>query len=189
MYLLRPALLEELSLIHQMQNIPHREKVFTEPLPPLKEFIESSSERMQKGEEFYYIFEVDGKPVGFIEYLSGIETTSVWGRWLNTLIYGCGVLAFYDLNFSKLSWYTRAINKPMLAACSKFKFRRVGENEVCTITDGFGFIAVGKNVLFEIKSEEFKANQNWMEKLCHPLQFRFRNPENLPDATNRGSVR
>lgn len=189
MYLLRPALMEELSVIHQMQNIPYRENVFTEPLPPLQEFIDLSRERMQAGEEFYYIFEVDGKTNGFIEYRRSLETTSIWGRWLKTLIYSGGVLAFYDLKFSKLKWYTRAINKPMLAACTQFKFRRVGENEVCTITEGFGFIAVGKTILFELASEEFIANQKWMEKLCHPLEFQFRNPENQPDATNPAAIR
>jgi RimJ/RimL family protein N-acetyltransferase len=189
MYLLRPALMEELSLIHQMQNVPHREKVFTEPLPPLEEFIDLSRDRMHAGEEFYYVFEENGKATGFIEYRRSLETTSIWGRWLKTLIYAGGVLAFNDLKFPKLKWYTRAINKPMLAACSQFKFRRVGENEVCTITEGFGFIAVGKTILFELDSEEFKANQEWMEKLCHPVQFRFLNPENQPDATKPRSIR
>ena len=173
MYVLRPASLGDIPVIHRLQNIPYREKVFIEPLPALEEFLRISEEKMH-GEQFYYMFEQDSAPLGFIEYRQKHETTSIWGRWLNTLVYGCAVLAFDDLQLSKLNWYTRAINKPMIKTCEKMKFRKTGEKDICNITQGFSFIAIGKLIFYELTAEEFHANRHRMKELALPVEIRFR---------------
>jgi RimJ/RimL family protein N-acetyltransferase len=174
MVVVRPATLADLPVIHKLQNTPYREKVFTEPLPPLERFIQESEERMNAGKQYYFVFEQDSAPLGFIEYRHPEETTSIWGKWLSTLCYACAVLAFDDLNFSKLIWYTRATNKPMLRTCDKMKFRRTGETSVCYIADLFAFVAIGKLTLFELTSEEFALNRKWMKSLALPVDIRFR---------------
>lgn len=174
MNVLRPATLADLPALYRLQDTPYREKVFTEPLPPLERFIQETEERMHAGREYYFVFEQDSAPVGFIEYRSPEETTSIWGKWLSTLCYACAVIAFEDLKFSKLVWYTRATNKPMLRTCDKMRFRRTGERTVCYIADLFAFIAIGKIILFELTSEEYNINREWMRSLALPLDIRFR---------------
>jgi RimJ/RimL family protein N-acetyltransferase len=176
MYLVRPASLSDLPVIHQLQNIPHRENVFVEALAPLETFLQLSEVGMNTGEEYFYLFEQDSVPLGFIKYQSKDESTTIWGKWLSTLVYVCGVLAFDDLKFSKLIWYTRANNKPMIRTCEKMKFRRTGEKNICNITEGFAFIAVGKLIFFEITSREFNAQRHWMKELSLPVVLRFHGP-------------
>lgn len=175
MYRLRPAASNDLPTIYNLQNIPYRERVFVDPLPSQDEFVRNASEKMHLQDQYYYIFEQNGSPLGWIEYQKNPETTSIWGKWFSTLVYGCALLAFDDLKFSRLNWYTRAINKPMLKTCEKMKFRKTGEREVCNITQGFSFIAIGKIFMFELTSAEFQANRNWMQKLALPVEFCFRN--------------
>lgn len=174
MIVVRPATVSELPIIHRLQDIPYREKVFAEPLPPLEAFVEESAARMSEEREFYYLVEQESTPLGFIEYRSPEQTTSIWGKWLSTLCYACAVLAFEDLKFSNLIWYTRAINKPMLRTCDKMKFRKTGEKSVCRISEGFAFIAIGKLVLFELTPAEFYKNCEWMKALSMPVELRFR---------------
>lgn len=173
-YLVRPAALSDLPVIHRLQNIPHREKVFVEPLPPLEIFASESESLIAAGKQHYYVFEQDAVPTGFIKYEIEQESTTIWGKWLSTLVYACGVLAFDDLKFSKLTWYTRSNNKPMIRTCEKMKFRRTGEKDVCNITEGFAFIAIGKLIFFEITAAEFHAQRHWMKDLAHPVDIRFR---------------
>lgn len=174
MYLVRPASLSDLPVIHRLQNIPHREKVFVEPLAPLEKFVQDTGSLMSERKEHFYVFEQDAVPLGFIKYVSKDESTTIWGKWLSTLVYVCGVLAFDDLKFSKLTWYTRANNKPMIRTCEKMKFRRTGEKNLCNITEGFAFIAVGKLIFFEITSDEFNAQRHWMKELSLPVDILFR---------------
>lgn len=180
-YVVRPAVPADLPAIHQLQNIPHREKVFVDPLPPLKNFVEESKARIETGRLHYYMFEENSVPTGFIKYESEEESTTIWGKWLSTLVYACGVLAFDDLQFSKLTWYTRAANKPMIRTCEKMKFRRTDEKDVLNITEGFAFIAIGKLIYFEITAAEFHAQRHWMKDLALPLEIRFR------DGTTRNN--
>lgn len=174
MYVLRPASVSELCVIYHLQNIPYREKVFIEPLPSLEAFVRASEVKMNAGEQFFYMFEQDSAPLGFIEYQKSHQTTSIWGRWLNTLAYGCAVLAFEDLKLTRLNWYTRAINKAMIRTCEKMKFRRTGEKDICNITQGFSFIAIGKLFFYELTAEEFNAHCAWMKELALPVDIRFR---------------
>lgn len=173
MVVVRPAVPADLRVIHQLQDIPYREKVFVEPLPPFEDFLRETEERIKAGEQYYFVFEQDSIPMGFIEYRKSAETTSIWGKWLSTLCYACAVVAFDDLKFSKLTWYTRANNKPMLRTCEKMKFRRTGEKGICNITEGFAFIAIGKLIFFELTSQEFSANRHWMKELALDVDIRF----------------
>jgi len=174
MYRIRPATITDLQLVYDMQNVEFREMVFIEPLAPRETFLPQTEKNIGDGKEFYYIFEENGRPDGFIQY-DICQTTSIWGKWLNTLIFCCAKLAFDDLKFNKLTWYSRASNKRMIRACDKFHFRRIGERSVCNITEGFGFVAVGKIYYYELTSQEFHDNESWMSKLGHPVEIEFQN--------------
>src|SRR5437016_14634576 len=102
MYRIRPAKNSDLPIIFAMQNIPFREMVFIEPLPPREDFLNETKKNISTGKEFYYIFEENGTPDGFIQY-DACETTTIWGKWLSTLVFCCARLAFDDLGFSKLT--------------------------------------------------------------------------------------
>jgi len=176
MNLVRPATLADLPVIHRLQNVPYRDLVFAHPLPPLQEFLSEGEERIKTMKQVDYIFEQDAVPMGFIEYQTEQESTSIWGKWLSTLVYVCGVLAFDDLKFSKLVWHVRASNKPMLRTCEKMKFRRTGEKNFANITGGLAFVAFGKLTYFEITAAEFNTNRGWMKDLALPVEIRFRDP-------------
>ena len=167
MYRIREAREQDLTLIHQMQNIPVREKLLTSPLPPVETFIAYRAEQLSRGNERYYLLQGDRhSPVGFIWISIVEETCEIWGRYLHSLFYACARMAFEVLGMHRLFWNVRQNNPRMLSVCERFKIRMVGSDNVCVIEEKLEFIAIGKTNYFEFKSEEYPERIPLMLEMC-----------------------
>lgn len=157
MYLSRPAKIEDLPSIYQLQNIPFREMAYANTIAKLEDFIEHESEAMKTRSEIYYIFEVQGKPAGFIQYIKNENdwATIIWGKWLNTLIYLAFKIAYDDLGCPKLTFAIKETNKRIRKACEKFSLRRTGAELTFFRGGGKGYITSANLIYYELTREEF----------------------------------
>ena len=127
MHVIRVASGKDLPVIHRLQNIPLREQILNTPLPPYEQFFAETMSRLGSSEH-YFLHETDGQPAGFVQYTRTPETCepTVWGRWLNTLVFACAKIAFDHLNVPKLNWSVRKANKRAVQCYDRFHFRRTG---------------------------------------------------------------
>jgi hypothetical protein len=167
MYRIREAIERDLSLIHQMQNIPLREKLLTSPLPAVETFVAHRAEQLRTGMERYYLLQgEEHMPVGFVWICVAQETCEIWGRYLHSLFYACARIAFEVLGMNRLVWNVRQNNRRMLTVCERFKIRMIGSDNICMIEEKFEFVAIGKINYFEFKSEEYPERIPLMRKMC-----------------------
>lgn len=162
MYVFRPAKLEELPLIHQMQDIPFRNVVYANNLPKLEYFLENETAAINAGRELYYFFEVDGKPDGFVQYVKNEKDWNiiVWGKWLNTLIYLGLKTAYDDLGCPNVTSAIKESNKRVRKAYQKFSIRRTGaEMTFFRPGGGKGYITAANLIYYEMTREEFEERR------------------------------
>lgn len=181
MYVFRPALLEELPMIHRMQDIPFRHVVYANNLPKLEDFVENETHAIQTGQEQYYLFEVDGRPDGFVQYLKREKDWSiiVWGKWLNTLIYLGLKTAYDDLGCPNVTSAVRDTNKRVTKAYEKFRIRRTGSEMTLYRPGGiFGYIATANLIYYEMTREEFEERREFLRS--QSLDVKIMPPPPLP---------
>jgi hypothetical protein len=172
MNIIRRATYEELSEIHKMQDVPFRDHVFLEPLWPIERFKKETIERLENGTEHYFIHESDGSIAGFVRLLlRGDWEALTWGKWLNTLVYACGVVSFDQLNVPKLTFAVRDDNRRVLHLYQKFKFRKVSREFYPYRKTLFAPIQTINLTHFEITSEEFQVIRPVMRENSLLLTF------------------
>ena len=169
---IRKAEAADLPQIHKLQDVPFRDQVFLEPLWPLEKFTKDTMERIENGEEHYFIHESDGSMSGFIRLLLRADWEALtWGKWLNTLLYACGIVSFDQLDLPKVKFAVRDDNRRVLHLYKKHDFRRVGRE----------FLPYRKHILapvqtvnlthYEITAEEFKQKSEAMRENSLLLTF------------------
>lgn len=154
----RPALLEELRIVYDMQNVPYREQVFAADLPPFEEFESSLTEAIAGGTQKLYLLERDNVIAGYSQFFiveKGCEIV-VWGRWLKTLMFASLKVAFDDLGLEGIQSYVRRDNKRVMSAYTHFSGRAV-RRELTAIRKGglLGRIAMVGHVIYQMTCEEF----------------------------------
>lgn len=165
MYVFRPASLEDLRIIHGMQDIPFRHIVYANNLPKLEDFVENETRAIQAGQEQYYMFDVDGRPDGFVQYVKHEMDWNiiVWGKWLNTLIYLGLKTAYDDLGCPKVTSAIRETNKRVCKAYEKFRIRRTGSEMTLYRPGGiFGYITSANLIYYEMTREEFEERREFL---------------------------
>ena len=172
MNIIRKGIETDLPGIHAMQDIEFRSKIFVEPLPPLDEFIESTSRRMREGKEKYFILETDGALNGFVRLLKKKEWEALsWGKWLNTLVYACFVVSFDVLKLEKVTFAIREDNNRVNHLYKKFQFRKTGQELLTyrwSILDRLRTVSVNQ---YEITREEFEERRETIRKSSLELTF------------------
>lgn len=172
MNVFRPATIDDLETIYGMQNVPFREVVYAKYLPRFEYFRDDTIYNIQGGYEAYYMFEVDGRPDGFVQYIKGETSWNiiVWGKWLNTLIYLGLKTAYDDLGCPNVTSAIRQDNKRVLKAYQKFQIRRTG-SEMVAYRKGsiFGFIAVANLIYYEMTREEFEERREFLASQSLPV--------------------
>ena len=169
---IRKATLSDLPEIYRIQNVPFRDHVFIEPLYSKEEFIQETLARMEHGVESYYVQESEDSIVGFIRFFQKQDwEVLTWGKWLNTLLYATGIVAFEKLNLPKVIFAIRLDNKRVLHLYKKHEFRNVGQDFVCYRPNILASIRTTNVTLYEITAEEFWAKAEDMKKNSLPLKF------------------
>jgi len=172
MNIIRRAEKADLNRIYDLQNVPFRDRVFIEPLWAKEKFIQDTAERMEKGSEYYYLQESDGFVAGFIRLLEKNNWEALtWGKWLNTLLYACGIVSFEKLQLPKVIFAVRDDNKRVLHLYKKHSFRFVGKEFVCFRSGILAPIQATNLTHYEITPEEFWQRAEEMRKNSLPLTF------------------
>jgi len=155
-----------------MQNVPLRERIMNVPLPPLEKFVAETSEQLGST-EFYFVHEDSTQPCGFIHIKKTDQTwePTIWGKWLNTLVYCAAKTAFDRLRVPKLNWSVRKANQRALQCYQRHQFRVTGAGTICNIQPGFEFIAIGPVVLYELTDPEFREREGYMIRNSLPIHF------------------
>jgi hypothetical protein len=173
MNIIRRADRADLNEIHRMQDLPFRDRVFIEPLLSRDEFVAQSERNVLAGLEHYYVQESEGAVVGFIRLLKKKEWEALtWGKWLNTLLYACGIVAFHQLHLPKVTFAVRDDNKRVHHMYKKYQFRNLGQEFLCYRSSILGPLKTTNLTHYEITAEEFALKEELMRKHSLPLSFR-----------------
>jgi len=164
MYRLRKAEPSDLPLMYKMQNVPTREKLLTSPLPPVDIYIARATIEMNAGNEHFYLLETDSTAIGLIWISTAEETCEIWGKHIHSLFYACARIAFEDLKMQRLVWWVRQSNRRMLKVCERFRIRRTGSENICTIGEKLEFLAIGEIHYFEFRVSEYPERIPLMQK-------------------------
>jgi hypothetical protein len=155
-----------------MQDIPFRDRVFIEPLLTRQEFVERCEKYFVEGLEHYFVQVAADSVVGFIRLLKKSEWEAlVWGKWLNTLMYACCVVAFDRIRLPALTFAVRDDNKRMIHLCQKFEFRRTGQEFITYRPSLFATIRTTNLTHFGLTAEEFQKRSEQMRKYSLLLNF------------------
>ncbi len=159
----RPARLEEIRVVYDMQNVPYREKVFANDLPPFESFESSMAAAITEGNQKLYVLERDNVIVGYSQFFiaeKGCEIV-VWGRWLKTLMFASLKVAFDVLGVDGIQSYVRRDNKRVMSAYTHFNGRAV-RRELTAIRKGglLGRIAMVGHVIYQMTCEEFREKEH-----------------------------
>jgi RimJ/RimL family protein N-acetyltransferase len=172
MNIIRKAELKDLQEIYRIQDVSFRDHVFIEPLESMDEFIRDTKRRMEADGEFYYVQEFEGSIVGFIRLLKKNDwEVLTWGKWLNTLLYATGIVAFEKMGLPKVIFAVRFDNKRVVHLYKKHNFRNVGQDFVCYRPNILAPIRTTNVTLYEITAEEFWEKAEDMKKNSLPLKF------------------
>lgn len=166
-----------------MQNVPFRDVVYANYLPRYSTFEENTRYAIKKGRELFYLFEVDGKPDGFVQYIKNQFDWNiiVWGKWLNTLIYLGLKTAYDDLGCPNVTSAIRQNNKRVCRAYDKFKIRKTGQEMVCYRQGGIlGYIATANLVYYEMTREEFEERREFLRSQSLDVTILPPDPAFLP---------
>lgn len=171
MNVIRPVQPTDLPIIYDMQLVPFRDQVFTYPLKSYALFEKESIQKLTSGFEYYFLMEQDGLPAGFVQFLKSSDDWEAltWGKWLNTLVYATGVLAFDKLQFPKLTFSVRHNNKRVIHLYEKFQFRKV--KQLSILYDQGLFNVLTHLNLYEVTDQEFRERSLVMKKNSLPLIF------------------
>ena len=169
---IRRAEITDLPEIHRIQDVPILDRVFIEPLYSKEEFIQDTVARMNNGAEFYYVQESEGSIVGFIRFFQKKDwEVLTWGKWLNTLLYATGIVAFEKLKLPKVVFAVRHDNKRVIHLYKKHNFRNVGQDFVCYRKNFLAPLQTTNVTQYEITAEEFWEKAEDMRKNSLPLLF------------------
>ncbi len=176
MRIIRTASVEDLPVIHRMQDIPLREKIMIRPLPRQEAFLAETAAEMAAGRESFYLMELDGTPEGFIWIRRPEETCEIWGRHLHTLFYFCAWIAFEQLGLRRLCWNVRESNRRMIRVCERFRVRRTGGENRFVVAPGFSFVAAGPVFDYEFLPGEFRERLQLIRRNILPAEIRLGPP-------------
>lgn len=166
-----------------MQNVPFRDVVYANYLPRYPTFEENTRYAIKKGRELYYLFEVDGRPDGFVQYIKNQFDWNiiVWGKWLNTLIYLGLKTAYDDLGCPNVTSAIRQNNKRVCKAYDKFKIRKTGQEMVCYRQGSvLGYIATANLIYYEMTREEFEDRREFLRSQSLEVTILPPDPSFLP---------
>lgn len=172
MWTLREAAVADYQTIYNFQNVPMRQEVLADELPPFEEYSALRKRNLEAGTERYFMLENSQVPAGFIGYtnISDFWHVLLWGRWLKTLIHCCGLSAFDYLRWPRLVWTIRQTNLSWIKVCEKYPFRLLGENSFLATSDKPPYISVATLNYYDITAESFFENREFFVKNSHPVQ-------------------
>jgi hypothetical protein len=176
MHVVRAAFIEDLPVIHRMQDIPLRERIMIHPLPAPGEFLARAAVELAAGRESYCLMESGGDPAGFIWIRRPAETCEIWGRHLHTLFHACAWIAFEHLGMRRLCWNVRESNRRMIRVCERFRVRRTSGENRFVISRGFSFVAAGPVFDYEFLPDEFRERLPIIRRHSLPVELRLGPP-------------
>jgi len=172
MNIIRKAEVGDMPQIHKLQDVPFRDQVFLEPLWPIEKFTQDTMARYENGTEHYYVHESEGSITGFIRLLHRTHWEALtWGKWLNTLLYACGIVSFEKLNLPKVIFAVRDDNRRVFHLYKKHDFRRVGKEFVCYRKNILAPVQTVNLTHYEITAEEFWEKSEAMRKNSLAVTF------------------
>lgn len=169
----RRAELSDLSAIYDIQNVPFREKVFAESLPPRDQFIQQVSAAIGAGEEMYYILQDDERIIGYIRFEkhdTGWQFT-VWGKWLKTLIYAASEVAFRHLGLDHIGGFVRKDLKRMNHIYEEYRIRKLGESSVFYTSEEPPYVRKAVLVYYDFRADEFFGRYDFFQGQALPVDF------------------
>lgn len=171
----RPARLDELRAVYDMQNIPFRSLVFANYLPEFDVFEKLTIDALREGKEKLYIMERDNSMAGYGHYYmhDDICDIVVWGRWLKTLMFASLKVAFDTLGVRAINSAVRHDNKRVINAYKHFD-GRVIKRELLPFQQGQGIwsrITMVGLLIYELTNEEFRAKEEMFRKQSMPVQI------------------
>lgn len=173
MNIIRRADRADLHQIHRIQDIPFRDRVFTMPLLRRDEFVQRAERNMIDGLEHYYVHEAEGTVVGFIWLLKRQEWEALtWGKWLNTLLYACGVVAFRKLHLPGLVFSVLDDNKRVRHLYENYRFRNIGQEFYFYRDSQFGRLKTANLTHYKVTPEDLDRLEDQLRKRSLPLSFR-----------------
>jgi hypothetical protein len=173
MWSIRTAGVSDLPAIYDLQNTVFRSEVMDSELPARDEFLRQKENLLALGEEKLFLLERAGKPEGFLAFSmeSGFWHVNVWGAWLKTLVYAAGVAAFDHLQFPRLVFCVREVNRRMVTLCERYEFRLIGRNSVFVTLQEPPYISIARVCYYDITMEEFRLRSEKMRKASLTLQW------------------
>jgi hypothetical protein len=171
----RPAKLDELRVVYDMQNIPFRSEVFANHLPDFDVFERNTKAAIEEGREKLYIMERDNIMAGYGHFYMGAENDCdiiVWGRWLKTLMFAALKVAFDTLGVRAIHSAVRHDNKRVNSAYKHFEGRVIRREFMPFQKTGFlGPISMVGLLVYELTSEEFRAKEEQFRQQSMPVEI------------------
>jgi hypothetical protein len=154
--IVRKAVPVDFPEIYNLQNSPRRDLAFDTPLPPYELYAKSLIEKIESGNEIYYVMEADSKVIAFIWFnvIDGRLWGNFWGRWIKTLFLAGSKIAFEILDYPRVYFIVRKDNKRVTDYFADISIRKIGETQGIYIREKDMIVAV--NNVYELTQEEFK---------------------------------
>jgi hypothetical protein len=171
----RPARLDEIRAVYNMQNIPFREEVFANHLPEFEVYEAITRRELQEGKQKLYIMERDNIMTGYAQF--GLLTVDrcdiiVWGRWLKTLMYASLKVAFDTLGVQAIHSAVRKDNKRVVSTYEYFSGRVISkELHPLQKRDFFRRITMVGLLIYELTLEEFREKEEMFRNQAMPVEI------------------
>src|SRR5262245_5975755 len=144
--IVRRATPADFRAIYGIQNGSFRMEVFDSSPDSFEEFSAKTVALVEGGVEHYFVLEEDSQVTGFVwfSFSDDLWFTTIWGRWLKTLVYAAGVTGFDCAKISKQIFLVRQSNKRMIRVAEEagYGFRKAGETSGYIVRDEFPHLVV-----------------------------------------------
>jgi hypothetical protein len=172
----RPATLDEIRAIYDMQNVPFRDEVFANWLPEFEVYEAITRREIQEGIQKLYIMERDNIMTGYAQFgLSRKDDCDiiVWGRWLKTLMYASLKVAFDSLGVHAIHSAVRKDNKRVVSTYEYFSGRVISrELHQFRKREGiFRRIMMVGLLIYELTLEEFREKEEMFRSQAMPVEI------------------
>jgi hypothetical protein len=153
--IVRKAVPADFPEIYKLQDSPRRDLAFDTPLPSYEHYEKSLIQKIESGNEIYYVMEADSKVIAFLwfQVIDGRLWGNFWGRWIKTLFLAGSKIGFEILNYHRILFIVRQDNKRVVDYFEDIGVRKIGETEGIYIREKDMIVAV--NYVYELKHEEY----------------------------------
>lgn len=154
--IIRRAVPADFPEIYKLQDSPRRDLAFDTPLPSYDLYEQSLMQKIESGNEIYYVMEAESKVIAFLwfQVIDGRLWGNFWGRWIKTLFLAGSKIGFEILNYHRIFFIVRKDNKRVVDYFEDIGVRKIGETEGIYIREKDMIVAV--NYVYELKHEEYR---------------------------------